>query len=175
MKKEIFLLLLLIPVTAYSQHLKVKGVEITGNVSAFTKSLVSKGLLNHGLVDSNVTELNGDFAGYKDCLWYIFNTPITKTVYRVMIVFPLQSSCDEAVEQLSELRAMIKEKYHIEYNEWIFIYPTECMNHGYSYDIEDGQILLKILPSKNVAIEYSDTQNIQLDNTETKKVKLNDL
>lgn len=169
-----FLLILSVSIQAEG-HLKIKGIEIDGHINTFIGKMQNIGLTYNRNVEKHITEMEGSFAGYDGCIFYIYNTKITKTVYRVMVIFPLQSNCEEANEEFNALEILYTSKYGDDISEWTFAYKTECRSYGMLYELNEGDIYLKLLPSKNNAVEYADKINMSKNIQEDKTNALDDI
>ena len=93
-----------------SEHLRFKGVPITGTPEAFARNLRQKGL-TVTQTDNDGVLLSGSFAGYKDCSITVSTSKDRKTVSSVSVAFPIRNTWTELERDYNNLKSMLTTKY----------------------------------------------------------------
>ncbi|WP_454894482.1 hypothetical protein [Alloprevotella tannerae] len=93
-----------------SEHLRFKGVPITGTPEAFARNLRQKGL-TVTQTDNDGVLLSGSFAGYKDCSITVSTSKDRNTVSSVSVAFPSRNTWTELERDYSNLKSMLTTKY----------------------------------------------------------------
>lgn len=108
-------LILLISIGSFAQspkteHLTFKGVPIDGPVNEYTLKMKQNGFT---LIEANaaVVILNGDFAGYKDCIVEVSTLKQTDLVHKISVIFMKRETWSELSSNYLNLKEMLTEKY----------------------------------------------------------------
>lgn len=101
---------------AQVEHLKFKGIPITGTLSSFTNQLKAKGLEYQG-TNNGAAALTGDFAGYKNCIIGVIANQ-SDMVSVVFVLFPEMEKWSELENCYTRYKNLLTEKYGI---------PTNCI------------------------------------------------
>lgn len=146
MKKIItalMLLMLSVPMLrsqSSEEHLKFKGIPITGSKENFVKELKKQGFKSSD-IDNIVFE--GVFA-QRDCYIVIHTTPITKQVHHIIVAFDDFDNWNEFKNKFDELEKQLYLKYKVK--------PQSVKEFSYPYEEGDGYEMSAI---RNDKIEYS--------------------
>ena len=93
-----------------NNHLTFKGIPITGTIEDFAQKMEAKGFkkVYSGKI---AVEFEGVFAGYSGGKIYVFKIPNRNIVYRVVVVFPKESSWADLEEEYYKFKYMLTNKY----------------------------------------------------------------
>lgn len=191
MKKIItalMLLMLSVPMLrsqSSEEHLKFKGIPITGSKENFVKELKKQGFKS---LDADDKILEGVFA-QQNCPIVISTTPITKEVYSVSVVFENFNTWTEIKYKFNQLEEQLYKKYKVS-PEYIkeFAYPYE-EGDGYEmvaielgkciyisrFKVANGIIQISISKSGNIFLGYYDSEGKILDKQEESQLLQSDL
>lgn len=93
-----------------SEHLTFKGIPIDGTLESFVGKLKGKGYKEHYKKD-NFVILEGEFAGYKNCLINIGTSKDLDLVYRVLVTLPFSDNWNAVYKDYDKLKRMLTEKH----------------------------------------------------------------
>jgi hypothetical protein len=118
MKKECFTLLLVLasltilgqPMSDTSKHLTFKGVPLDGTLTQYVQKMKQNGFL-HTKTDNGVAMLQGDFAGYKDCLVGVSTLKQIDLVHKIGVIFPDRDTWSALSGNYFSLKELLIEKY----------------------------------------------------------------
>lgn len=118
MRKVIILIFLYLSVigayaqtaTDSSKHLTFKGVPLDGSLDQFVSKMKQSGfkLLSSG---DNVAGLEGDFAGYKECLVSVSTLKQQDLVCKIEVIFPGKETWSTLSQNYFNLKDLLTEKY----------------------------------------------------------------
>lgn len=96
--------------TERTSHLKFKGVPIDGSLETFVWGMQQVGFR---VQDRNNGEaiLSGDFAGFKDCLIYVYTLQNKDLVSNIVVHFPKQDQWKLLSNDYYNLKSLLTEKY----------------------------------------------------------------
>lgn len=183
--KKILLLLIIafLALSSFSQtqpsaHLTFKGVPIDGTLNEFVLKMKDVGftLLK---TDNGFAILNGEFAGYKDCILIVGTLEEKDLVARITVLFPELGNWSPLSYNYFMLKELLTEKYGQPSESVEKFEPYEPGDDGsrmsavksdmckYSttYDTELGTIVLSIDQRESesrVALVYRDKINVKL-------------
>ena len=107
-----------------STHLKFKGVPIDGSLAQFTARMERKGFNVVSSSDAEVHQLEGDFAGFKECEVYVSTLDNNDLVAQITVCFPSQEQWKNLYGDYKNLKDMLIEKYGR---------PTSCVERFKGY------------------------------------------
>lgn len=93
-----------------SEHITFKGVPIDGTISQYVNNMKLNGLTLIQTKDETAV-LNGDFAGYKNCIIKVSTLKQKDLVHKITVVFPGKNTWSTLLENYLDLKNMLKEKY----------------------------------------------------------------
>ena len=176
MKKLIILLwAILTCMTGNAQHLKFKGIPLEGTLINFVNQLKEKGFTYAGTEDG-IALLQGEFAGYKNCIVGVATFSGTQNVCKVVSLFPDKDTWSGVTSDYYGLKELLTEKYgqpvsieefsgstpHDDSLKFYAILDGEC-NYSSTFTTEGGRIKLSIkkadYDSARVVLEYFDDDN----------------
>jgi len=185
MKKLLLLTVLLIPFLCFSQseHLKFRDIEINGTATQFLSKLKNLGYIVKD-VDSDGYTMKGKFAG-DDCTLYIYSSPKTKTVYKIVVVFSEKSSWHSLKNQYNSIKEQLTNKYKNPTQNNCFFKSPYYDGDGYEmqavknnkclwltqWNLESGEISLAIYSTCSVIIQYEDKINMQKKAKEDEEIR----
>lgn len=103
-----FALTLALSMTA-QEHMKFKGMEITGTSSDFGKQLISQGFTF--VQSQNIGDIYvGQFTG-QEVLLTLCSTPVSHTLYSVVVIYEGQPLWPSLKEQYMTMKEKLKTKY----------------------------------------------------------------
>ena len=156
MKKIVVTLFLLMSFTLIfaqsSEHLKFKGVPIDGTLSEYVLKMKQVGfqLIE---TDDGVALLEGEFAGYRDCMVGVKTLQKKDLVHEIVVLFPSQDKWSGLSYDYERLKTMLTKKYGN---------PAECVeqfvNTPIYIDIDDDNDKLREV--ENDHCEYYSVYNI---------------
>lgn len=109
---------------AQTEHLKFKGVPIDGTLSEYVTVLSDQGFILLEK-DGNIGALEGDFAGYKDCIIFVSTLDNKDLVNTITVKFPDCDTWSSLYGCYSNLKEMLTEKYGE---------PSECVEYFDSFN-----------------------------------------
>lgn len=93
-----------------AQHLTFKGVPITGTLKEFTNAMIQKGF-HHELTQDGLAVFSGDFAGYKDCSFWVITLQNQDVVNQVTVLFSEHETWSSLITQYNTLKLLLAQKY----------------------------------------------------------------
>ncbi len=93
-----------------SEHLTFKGVPIDGTLSEFVTKMAQNGFTHSG-TENGKAILNGDFAGYKDCVINVSTLKQKDLVNNIGVLFTKKDTWSTLSGNYFELKQMLTEKY----------------------------------------------------------------
>ena len=115
MKKSFLSLIfmIIIVLSSYAQsseHLKFKGVPIDGTLNEYVLKMKQVGfqLIE---TDDGVALLEGEFAGYRDCMVGVSTLKSVNVVNTIGVVFPAREDWSSLEGDYEHLKSMLTEKY----------------------------------------------------------------
>ena len=179
MKKYFFLLfvmLLYMPTFAQS-HLNFEGIPITGQVDNFVTKLNAKGYERTDETREFVY-MKGTYMDKEVKLTVVY-TPVTKTVWKVLVEFGVESSWSSLKESYFRYKDIYARKYGEPLSVECFSgeyydghgYELEALSYGEcsytsSYDTLNGLIRVEMFDSGCIWIHYIDNAGAALMNNE---------
>jgi hypothetical protein len=91
-----------------SRHFTFKGVTIDGTLDDFIVKLKKSGLTFVSTKDG-VAQFKGEFSGYSNCTIYAISHK--NLIYRVGVIFPIQSTWSGLSDNYFNLKRLLIEKY----------------------------------------------------------------
>ncbi|UOK43655.1 MULTISPECIES: hypothetical protein [Flavobacterium] len=93
-----------------SEHLTFKGVPIDGTLDEYASKMKQNGFAHLGKGDGTAL-LNGDFAGYKDCIVAVSTLKQKDLVHKIAVIFPNKETWSTLSGNYFDLKQMLTEKY----------------------------------------------------------------
>lgn len=93
-----------------SEHLSFKGVPIDGTLNEYVSKMIQNGF-THLKTEDGTALLNGDFAGYKNCVVGVSTLKQKNLVHKIGVLFPARDTWSTLSGNYFELREMLTEKY----------------------------------------------------------------
>ena len=115
MKKFFFVLSLLLSSVSLiaqtvSEHLTFKGVPIDGTLNEYVKKMENAGFSYLGQEDGTAM-LQGDFAGYKNCIIGVSTLKAVNVVSTIGVIFPFCEDWSSLERNYEGLKSMLTKKY----------------------------------------------------------------
>lgn len=141
-----------------TEHLKFKGVPIDGTLSEYVAKMNQVGFQ---LVETDDGEalLEGEFAGYKDCLIGVSTLKSVNVVNTIGVVFPAREDWSSLEGDYAHLKSMLTEKYgepadvvekfqgyanpQTDQDKWIKLITDSCIWYTI-FETENGDIQLSL-------------------------------
>jgi len=119
-----------------SQHLAFKGVPVDGTLDDYVSKMKQNGF-THIQTEDGTAILNGDFAGYKDCIVGVSTLKHKDLVNRIAVIFPNKDTWSTLSGNYFDLKQMLTEKYGK---------PLDVVEKfdGYSQPNDDQSRMLKV-------------------------------
>lgn len=95
-----------------SEHLLFKGVPIDGTRNAFVVQMGKKGFVQLA-TQGETTVLQGDFAGYKDCMIAVVTLKQKDLVSNISVFFSSAETWSPLSENYFQLKEMLTQKYGV--------------------------------------------------------------
>lgn len=110
-KVAVFFACILLSLNINAQHLKFKGVEITGALSSMVGELKKMGyeLISN---DGSCAILSGEFAN-EDCYLSVYATPSSKQVHTIVVSFEKQDNWYSLKADYLKYKKQLREKYNV--------------------------------------------------------------
>lgn len=176
------------------EHLKFKGIEITGNIDNFANSLVKQGYTTKSLGDKNSRVLSGKFAN-KDCNIILLGTPNTNTIWKVVVLFDQEySSWYSLKSDYKNIKSSFVSKYGNPSNDFHFFSRPYEEGDGYEmtaikvekctycsfFDVKSGGITyggitVEISKYCSIRVAYEDKIGSQIFSKEKSAIVSNDI
>jgi hypothetical protein len=106
----IFALATMLTFAQTSEHLAFKSVPIDGTLNEYVLKMKQNGFTHLGTVKESAS-LNGDFAGYKNCMVEVSTLKQKDLVYKIGVVFPEKDTWPKLSTNYFDLKEMLTEKY----------------------------------------------------------------
>lgn len=106
----IFLLVTMLTFAQTSEHLSFKGVPIDGTLNEYVAKMKQNGF-SHLETEGGTAILNGDFAGYKDCIVGVSTLKQKDLVHKIAVLFPDKETWSTLSGNYFDLKEMLTEKY----------------------------------------------------------------
>jgi hypothetical protein len=141
-----------------SEHLVFKGVPLDGTLNEYVSKMEQEGFANLG-TENETAILNGDFAGYKDCMISVSTLKQKDLVYKIAVIFPEKDTWSTLSGNYFDLKEMLTEKYGK---------PSEVIEKfdgsSYSQPKDDGDKMFKVKfdNCKYFSVWKTDKGDIQL-------------
>ena len=179
---------ILFAMSAYAQeHMTFKGVSMGCNITTFVSQLESKGYTKK-LLQDNGAVLSGSFAGKDDCIIFVLCTESTKTVWKVAVKFPEQTSWYSLKSEYNTLKASYTEKYGTPKSYEFFSSPyyegdgyelqalrmDKCTYASY-FSTPVGDIGLEMTDDKCIRVSYEDAANVKIRRVEKERAVSSDI
>lgn len=194
-KRKSFVLILFtlvsLSVFAQSNHLQFKGIPIEGKIDDYVLNLENKGckIDNDLCVSNKIIVLTGPFAGYENTIIALYGTPISKSIFKVMVLLPEKMSFQELVDEYNSIQEIYIDKYGEPIGSFNFFRSPYSEGDGnelealkeekceYStfFKLESGYIVIKIAKTKRISITYEDDIQNNLFEKETQKLINDDI
>lgn len=161
-----------------TEHMKFKGIEITGTLYEFKNELIKQGFeficdINSGAV------FKGEFAGCINCEIIVLTSTMTNILWKVVVEFPKHMSWHTLKDDYEHYKTMFSNKYgkpaSYEYfmdpyeegdgNELTALFAEKCTYVSY-YKMSEGIIAIEITRNDNVSITYEDGINANIATSE---------
>ena len=178
-------------VSAYAQdsvsHLEFKGIPLNGEIDGFVKKLQTQGFTIVKKDDIGII-MSGQFTG-KDAEVMVLNTKKTKTVWKVVIYLPKQTSWYSIKSEYNYYTEMFTKKYGKPSHTFSFFSKPYYEGDGYemsalrndkctyysSYHTQEGVISVEISKYQQVKIAYEDSVNTELMDKEKEESVIDDI
>lgn len=131
--------------TAQNIHLNFKGVPIDGTLSDFTSRMKQKGFRYEGRGNGG-NLLQGDFAGFKNCIVHVSTLDGKDLVSKITVKFPDRERWESLHNDYRSLKDLLTEKYGK---------PSSCTEEFKSHyrDAEDDDSKISALKYDKCAYE----------------------
>lgn len=132
-----------------SEHLTFKGIPIDGSLNEYVSKMKSAGF-SYLATQNGTAILQGDFAGFKDCLIGVSTLKNSDVVNTIGVIFPEKDDWSSLEGNYQQLKKMLTEKYGN---------PTECVEEFQGYrSTDDNSIkLLKLQMDKCTYVTVFET------------------
>lgn len=118
------------------EHLKFKGIPITGSKENFVKELKKQ-----GFVEKSDGSFKGKFALANNAIIKLESTPTSNIIYRVIVYHPLESH--SAINGTTNgYERLLTQKYNIKSKKY---------GGGYQFKLDQGEI--------NISIDYEEERD----------------
>lgn len=141
-----------------SEHLSFKGVPIDGPLNEYVAKMKQNGFLHLGTEDGTAI-LNGDFAGYKDCIVGVSTLKQKDLVHKIAVIFPDKETWSMLSGNYFDLKEMLTEKYGRPFEE---VEKFDVPSFGGFLDDNDKMHEVQFDNCKYYSIWQTDKGEIQL-------------
>lgn len=93
-----------------SAHLSFKGVPLDGTLEQYVIKMKSAGFTHKGTADGTAM-LEGDFAGYKQCVVVVSTLKQKNLVHKIGVFFPAKETWSTLSGNYFNLKELLTEKY----------------------------------------------------------------
>ncbi|MFT4603085.1 MAG: hypothetical protein ACI857_003272 [Arenicella sp.] len=93
-----------------NKHLTFKGVPIDETLNEFVSKMKNSGFTHVG-TDNGIGKLEGDFAGYKDCIVGVATLKQKDLVSKITVIFPESETWSPLSYNYFNLKELLTEKY----------------------------------------------------------------
>jgi hypothetical protein len=161
------------------QHLVFKDIPISGNLSSFVNKMKKEGF-TLGEQKENGALMKGTFVGNENCEILIIATSKAKTVWKVIIFLPEETSWYSIKSAYNNYKEQYIKKYGNPSKTYAFFAKPYYEGDGYEtsavkndkciyatfWDTENGSISVAISKYMQVKIVYEDKINSDIDDKE---------
>ncbi len=160
-----------------SEHLVFKGVPIDGTLKEYVSKMENESFTNLG-IENGTAKLNGEFAGYQECIISVTTLKQKDLVYKIEVKFPEKDTWSKLSGNYFDLKELLSEKYGIptavverfdsnsqprDENRKIFEVKYDNCKYVSIWKTDKGEIQLSIqhksMFSCYVSLSYSDKIN----------------
>lgn len=92
------------------EHLTFKGVPINGTLTEYVTEMKAVGFSDLGTQDGTAI-LQGDFAGYKQCIVGVSTLKARNVIYTIGVLFQDHDNWSSLINQYEHLKTMLTNKY----------------------------------------------------------------
>ncbi len=187
----VFSILCLLCNISFSQqkNLTFKGIPIKGDMVSFAENLKKQGYKQLDLDLTDCIALKGEFTG-EDCIILVCTTPITKTVYQILVLFDKEyTSWPSIKSDFQEKKKLYTQKYGTPSDDFSFFQPPFEENDGYEmtalkqdkctyivfYTEPQGDIFIRMDNTCRIGINYRDKVGYKLHKEESNKQSINEI
>lgn len=159
---------------AQTEHMTFKGLPIDGKLDEFISALVNQGFTLVYEADNGAV-LEGDFAGKSNCSILVLPTKISKTIWKVAVQFPKNTSWYSLKGEYKTFKASYSNKYGKPKSYEFFSKPyyegdsyemqalkLEKCTYISFFELEQGTISIELSPKEYVQINYEDKLNSKI-------------
>ncbi|MBQ2414720.1 MAG: hypothetical protein II315_07355 [Rikenellaceae bacterium] len=175
------------------EHMTFKGIPMDCDMDTFASQLEEKGYIkipfSTKYIGDTMIVLVGKFAGVDKCFIAIQGTPISKIVWRVGVLFPIEDSWDTLKRCYESLKESYTAKYgkpdSFEYFQKPYyegcgeeLRAVELGKSNYSsyfFVKPKGGIVLTIEKNKQIVVSYEDDINTSVFEQENERIVSNDI
>lgn len=93
-----------------TQHLTFKGVPINGTLLDYVSKMKQNGF-SQLETEGGIATLQGDFAGYKNCVVVVSTLKQKDLVHQIAVAFPRRETWSTLLGNYSSLKELLTEKY----------------------------------------------------------------
>ena len=189
MKKILLTLctLLIVALAQAQEHMTFKDISMDCNLTTFVSKLEAKGYITK-LTEANGAVMSGSFAGKDGCTIYILCTETTKSVWKVAVKFPEQSSWSSLKSEYKSFKESYMQKYGVPESFEFFSKPYEegdgyelqalrvdkCIYASY-FKTSLGYIVLEMHKDECLRVTYEDEINSKMRESEKEQAVSNDI
>ena len=116
---------------AQEEHLTFKNIPITGSLSSFISKMKASDFDLVEQIENSGAIMIGSFAGFSDCTILIGCSPKTKTVWKVVVELPDQTSWTSVKSRYSDFKEKFKKKYGAPEKSYEFFTTPYYEGDGY--------------------------------------------
>lgn len=188
MKKLVLLFAVMLMSTTFfaQEHLDFRGVPIDGHIDAFVSQMERLGYTVDKRIDNSAI-MNGKFTG-RDVELYIFSSPKTNTVWKVVLYFD-KGSWSSLKSSYFEYKGLYTQKYGKPTSSYEFFSDPYYEGDGYElqalrkekchylsiYKLEIGSIAVQLSEYEQLKLVYEDNINCELKNIEQTSSALDEI
>ena len=179
--------LLIVALAQAQEHMTFKDISMDCNLTTFVSKLEAKGYITK-LTEATGAVMSGSFAGKDGCTIYILCTETTKSVWKVAVKFPEQSSWSSLKSEYKSFKESYMQKYGIPESFEFFSKPYEegdgyelqalrldkCIYASY-FKTSLGYIVLEMHKDECLRVTYEDEINSKMRESEKEQAVSNDI
>ena len=169
------------------EHMTFKDISMNCNLTTFVTKLEAIGY-KKALLEDYGAVLKGSFAGKNDCTIMVLCTSNSKSVWKVAVIFPEQTSWSSLKSEYKSFKDSYIQKYGKPDSYEFFSNPyyegdgyelqalqlNKCTYSSF-FDTPSGGIVLEIDKDKSVRVVYEDAINTEIRKKELEEVVSNDI
>lgn len=176
MKKLLILFMTVMALTVNAkttQHIQFMGVPLNGTVKSFVTKMQNKGFTIDTKFDDGNIMMRGTFTN-RDIELFIFGTPESKQVYKVVIYYPKKETWKALKNDYFNVKALFDRKYELDSDYAFFMDPYDegdgdeieavendkCRFVSF-YNATGGMIGVQISTYRQIKVTYEDEINIE--------------